>query len=60
MKTMLVLDRFNLMSTNPDCLEAVCVYWMKHYTNKLNLKQNTEIDNLFYQEHFNEVKWYDV
>ena len=57
---MLILDSLNLMQTNPDCLEAVCIYWMKYYTNKLNSKENTEIDNFFYQEHFNEVKWYDV
>lgn len=57
---MLILDELKLMQTDSNCLEAVCTYWMKYYTYKLNQKENTEIDNFFYQEHFNEVKWYDV
>lgn len=57
---MLILDKKNLMQKNPDCLEAVCTYWMRYYTYKLSQQENTDVENFFYQEHFNEVKWYDI
>ena len=57
---MLSFDKNYSIQHNFDCLELVCKTWMGHYNFMLGLISNTEIDNFFYQEHFNEFKWYDV
>jgi hypothetical protein len=57
---MLSFDKNYSMQHNFDCLEVVCKTWMGHYNFMLGLISNTETDNFFYQEHFNEFKWYDV
>ncbi len=57
---MLKFDSQNLMQKDFDLLEMICTSWMEHYNFMLSLPGNTDIDNFFYQEHFNEVKWYDV
>ncbi len=57
---MLTFDKHNIMQKNPDVMEFVCTTWMEHYNFMLSIIGNTEVDNFFYQEHFNEVKWYDV
>jgi len=57
---MLSFDKDYAMQHDFDCLESVCRTWMEHYNFMLTLISNTEVDNCFYQEHFNEMKWYDV
>ena len=58
-KTMLKPDTYGYCQKNFEVLELVCTQGMKHYNNLLNDVDN-EIDEFFYQEHFNEYKWYDV
>jgi hypothetical protein len=43
-----------------DMIEFVCKSWMEHYNFMLSLPGNSEVEKFFYQEHFNEYKWYDV
>ena len=57
---MLKYDPNNLMQKDFDLLQMICTSWMDHYNFMLSLAGNTEIDNYYYQEHFNQVKWYDV
>ncbi len=57
---MLSFDNEYIIQKDFDCLEIVCKTWMQHYNFMLTLTSNTEVDNFFYQEHFNEFKWYDV
>ena len=56
---MLTLDKYNYCQRSFDVLELVCTQGMKQYNHLLNTTTN-EIDLFFYQEHFNEFKWYDV
>lgn len=57
---MLKYDSSNIMQKDSEFLEMVCKTWMEHYNFMLGLVCNTEIDNYYFQEHFNEFKWYDV
>lgn len=56
---MLKLDKYNYCQKNFDVLELVCTQGMKHYNKLLNEVDN-EVDEFFYREHFDEMKWYDV
>lgn len=56
---MLKLDTYNYCQRNFDVLELVCTQGMKHYNQLLSVVDN-KIDEFFYQEHFNEMRWYDV
>jgi hypothetical protein len=57
---MLILDRDNVYQKHYDCLKNVCYLLMDHYNFMLGLPHNTEIDNFFFQEEFDEFKFYDV
>lgn len=57
---MLFPDKDNLMQKNPEVMQLVCATWMEHYNFMLSVIGNTEVDNFFYQEYFDEFKWYDV
>jgi hypothetical protein len=57
---MLTYDKDNQMQKDFDYLEFVCTSWMEHYNFLLSLPYNTDADKLFYQDHFNQMKWYDV
>jgi len=41
-------------------LEMICMSWMEHYNFMLGLPGNTEVEQFFYKELFNQFKWYDV
>jgi hypothetical protein len=56
---MLKIDTYNYCQKSLDVLELVCTQGMKYYSNLLSISTD-EIDIFFYQEHFNEYKWYDV
>ena len=56
---MLTNDKNHLIQKDFEYMEDVCMLWMSHYNFMLSI-YNTEIDQFFYQEHFNEYKWYDV
>ena len=56
---MLKLDTYGYCQKNFDVLELVCTQGMKHYSQLLGVVDN-KIDEFFYQEHFNEMRWYDV
>ena len=57
---MLILDSEHIYQKYPDCLENVCRSLMEHYNFLLSLPGNTEVDNFFFQEEFDEFKFYDV
>jgi hypothetical protein len=57
---MLTKDAENYLQKNPEALELICKTWMEHYNFMLGLIGNSEVDTYYYQEHFNEFKWYDV
>jgi hypothetical protein len=57
---MLILDDNNVYQKYPDCLETVCHMMMDHYNFMLGLTINTEIDNFFYTQEFDDFKFYDV
>ena len=57
---MLILDDNNVYQKYPDCLETVCHMMMYHYNFMLSLSINTEIDNFFYTQEFDDFKFYDV
>ena len=57
---MLILDNNNVYQKYPDCLETVCHMMMDHYNFMLGLTINTEIDNFFYTQEFDDFKFYDV
>jgi hypothetical protein len=57
---MLILDDNNVYQKYPDCLETVCHMMMDHYNFMLGLSINTEIDNFFYTQEFDDFKFYDV
>lgn len=56
---MLKRDEYNYCRKNFEVLELVCTQGMKHYNQLLSVVDN-KIDKFFYQEHFNEMRWYDV
>lgn len=56
---MLTPDKNHLLQKDFEYMEFVCMMWMYHYNFMLSV-YNTETDEFFYQEHFNEYKWYDV
>lgn len=58
-KKMLKLDTYGYCQKNFDVLELVCTQGMKHYSQLLSVVDN-KIDEFFYQEHFNEMRWYDI
>jgi hypothetical protein len=57
---MLILDDNNVYQKYHDCLENVCHMMMDHYNFMLGLSINTEIDNFFYTQEFDDFKFYDV
>ena len=57
---MLILDDNNVYQKYHDCLENVCQMMMDHYNFMLGLSINTEIDNFFYTQEFDDFKFYDV
>ena len=56
---MLIPDPSNVYQKYPDCLESACRMMMDHYNFMLGLSFNTQFENFFYQEEFNEFKFYD-
>ncbi len=56
---MLKIDTYGYCQKNFEVLELVCTDGMKYYNHLLSIVDN-QIDEFFYQEHFNEMKWYDV
>lgn len=56
---MLKLDKYGYCQKNFEVLELVCTQGMKYYNNLL-CDVSDPILKFFYQEHFNEYKWYDV
>lgn len=58
-RKMLKLDNYNYCRKNFEVLELVCTQGMKHYNHLLSVVDN-KVDEFYYQEHFNEYKWYDV
>jgi hypothetical protein len=57
---MLTRDVGNYFQKNPEALELTCGTWMQYYSYMLGLIGDDKIYNYYFQEHFNEVKWYDV
>ena len=51
---------YQQISLDFDMIEMICKSWMEHYNFLLGLPGNTEVDNFFYQEQFDQFKWYDV
>jgi hypothetical protein len=56
---MLKIDTYNYCQKCFEVMELVCTQGMKEYNHLLSITTD-EIELLFYQEHFNEYKWYDV
>ena len=54
------LDSAGLCQKYPSCLESSCRLLMEHYNYMLSCSLNTEVDNFFYQEEFDQYKFYDV
>lgn len=59
-KSMLSFDRYNHAQKDFNYLEVLCAFWMRHYNLMLNKVENSEVDEFFIREHYNEFKWYDV
>ena len=57
---MLSFDKDSQIQKDFDLLEMICTSWMEHYNFMLGLPHNTDVEKFFYQEHLNQVKWYDV
>ena len=53
-------DSADLSQTSYECLSDACRYLTTHYNLMLCWPSNDEVDNLFYQEMFDQNKFYDV
>lgn len=55
---MLIFDKTGLMQKDFDFLQEVCEIWMKHYNFVISTSSN-DSDEEYYQERFNEFRFYD-
>jgi len=57
---MLTLDSANVYQNDYQILNMICMSFMEHYNFMLGLSSlNTEVDNFFFQEGFDQYKLYD-
>jgi hypothetical protein len=58
-KPMLTLDSSNVYQNDYQILNMICMSFMEHYNFMLGLSFNTEVENSFFQEEFDQYKLYD-
>jgi hypothetical protein len=56
---MLTLDSASVYQKDYQILDMICMSFMEHYNFMLGLPFNTEVDNFFFQEEFDQYKLYD-
>lgn len=57
---MLILDSANVYQNDYQILDMTCRSFMDHYNFLLGLSSlNTEVDNFFFREEFDQYKLYD-
>jgi hypothetical protein len=57
---MLILDSANVCQNDYQILDMICRSFTDHYNFLLGLSSlNTEVDNFFFQEEFDQYKLYD-